>query len=105
MGKCDKETSFGMLDFFYDNGGNFIDTSNNYQGEESETWLGEWMAQHENRDEMVIATKFTTGFKPGPQGIKANFQGNHAKSLKVSLEASLKKLQTDYVDLLYGLFY
>ncbi|KAI4202434.1 MAG: hypothetical protein LQ346_001992 [Caloplaca aetnensis] len=101
VGKCDKETSFGMLDFFYENGGNFIDTSNNYQDGESETWLGEWMAQHKNRDEMVIATKFTTGFKPGPEGIKANFQGNHAKSLKVSLEASLKNLQTDYVDLLY----
>ncbi|KAL8833766.1 MAG: hypothetical protein Q9170_004099 [Blastenia crenularia] len=102
MGKCDKETAFSMLDYFYDNGGNFIDTANNYQNEESETWIGEWMAKHKNRDEMVIATKFTTGFIPGDKaGIKANFQGNHAKSLKVSLNASLKKLQTDYIDLLY----
>ncbi|KAL8925311.1 MAG: hypothetical protein Q9208_003601 [Pyrenodesmia sp. 3 TL-2023] len=101
LGKCDKDTAFGMLDFFYDNGGNFIDTANNYQGGESETWIGEWMAQHGNRDQMVIATKFTTGYVFASEGIKANYQGNHAKSLKLSLEASLKKLQTDYVDLLY----
>ena len=52
---------------------------------------------------MVIATKFTTGFRnqSTPEKIKANFQGNHAKSLKVSLEHSLRKLQTTYVDLLY----
>ncbi|KAI4178604.1 MAG: hypothetical protein L6R41_008315, partial [Letrouitia leprolyta] len=102
LGKCDKQTAFSMLDFFYDNGGNFIDTSNNYQDEESETWIGEWMAEHKNRDQMVVATKFTTGYVPGSKGgIKANFQGNHAKSLKVSLDASLRKLQTDYIDLLY----
>lgn len=104
LGKCDKETTFGILDFFYENGGNFIDTANNYQAEESETWIGEWMAQHSNRDEMVIATKFTTYYPTAPsaqKGIKSNFQGNHSKSLRVSLEASLKKLGTSYVDLLY----
>lgn len=92
-----------MLDFFYENGGNFIDTANNYQAEESETWIGEWMKKHDNRDQMVIATKFTTGYrtKGANEKIKSNFQGNHAKSLKVSLNASLKKLQTDYIDLLY----
>ncbi|KAL8754423.1 MAG: hypothetical protein Q9184_005123, partial [Pyrenodesmia sp. 2 TL-2023] len=41
LGKCVKETSFGMLDFFYDNGGNFIDTANRYQGGESAIWIGE----------------------------------------------------------------
>lgn len=101
MGKCDKKTSFEILDYFYENGGNFIDTANNYQGEESETWLGEWMTERKNRDEMIVATKFTTYYPVAPKGIKANFQGNHAKSLRVSLEASLKKLQTDYIDLLY----
>ncbi|KAI4109863.1 MAG: hypothetical protein LQ339_001647 [Xanthoria mediterranea] len=102
MGECSQETAFGILDYFYSHGGNFIDTANNYQNEESETWVGEWMAQRQNRDEMVIATKFTTGFGFRINaGIKVNNQGNHAKSLKVSLEASLKKLQTPYVDLLY----
>ncbi|KAK5155431.1 hypothetical protein LTS14_005692 [Recurvomyces mirabilis] len=103
LGECSKETSFAMLDYFYEQGGNFIDTANNYQGEESETWIGEWMASKGNRDEMVIATKFTTGFRPqaAPEKLKTNFQGNHAKSLRVSLEHSLKKLQSSYVDLLY----
>ena len=101
MGECDKKTSFEILDFFYQNGGNFIDTANNYQDEESETWLGEWMASRNNRDEIVLATKFTMAFPASPKGIKANYQGNHAKSLKISLDASLKKLQTDYIDLLY----
>ncbi|KAL8789723.1 MAG: hypothetical protein Q9213_000973 [Squamulea squamosa] len=102
MGECDQKTTFSILDFFYENGGNFVDTSNNYQSEESETWIGEWISQRQNRDEMVIATKFTTGvgFR-NDAGIKVNLQGNHSKSLKVSLEASLKKLQTDYIDLLY----
>lgn len=56
------------------------------------------------RDEMVIATKFTTCFpnptNPSPRQ-RSNFAGNSSKSLRVSLEASLKKMQTDYIDLLY----
>ncbi|KAL9631362.1 MAG: hypothetical protein Q9204_004264, partial [Flavoplaca sp. TL-2023a] len=102
MGECSKETVFSILDYFHSSGGNFIDTSNNYQHEQSETWIGEWMAARQVRDDMVIATKFTTGvgFREGA-GIKVNNQGNHSKSLKVSLNASLRKLQTDYIDLLY----
>jgi aryl-alcohol dehydrogenase-like predicted oxidoreductase len=78
-------------------------SANNYQNEESETWLGEWMAQRKNRDSIVIATKFTTLFpshqtKPRQT---VNHAGNSTKSLRVSVEASLKKLQTDYIDLLY----
>lgn len=57
MGECNKETTFGILDHFYENGGNFIDTANNYQNEESEKWIGEWMEDRGVRDEMVIATK------------------------------------------------
>ncbi|KXT12928.1 hypothetical protein AC579_4120 [Pseudocercospora musae] len=97
LGECNKETSFAMLDYFYDQGGNFIDTANNYQAEESETWIGEWMEKHNNRDEMVIATKFTTGYRTqgSNEKIKSNFH------LHVSLKASLAKLQTDYIDLLY----
>ncbi|KAF4308260.1 Norsolorinic acid reductase [Botryosphaeria dothidea] len=103
MGKCDKKTTFEILDFFFENGGNFIDTANNYQGEESEEWLGEWLKERNNRDQIVLATKFTTCYPSGKAGekLKTNFQGNHAKSLKHSVNASLKKLQTDYIDLLY----
>jgi aryl-alcohol dehydrogenase-like predicted oxidoreductase len=57
MGECDKETTFGILDHFYENGGNFIDTANNYQNEESEKWIGEWMEERGVRDQMVVATK------------------------------------------------
>jgi len=101
LGECDKKTAFEMLDYFYENGGNFIDTANNYQAGESETWIGEWIAARKNRDEMVIATKYTTYFPTGEVGIRANYQGQHAKSLRLSLAASLKKLQTTYIDLLY----
>lgn len=59
------------------------------------------MKKRGNRDEMVIATKYTTNFQAGPKArnIMANFSGTGSKSLHVSLEASLKKLQTDYIDL------
>ena len=90
-----------MLDYFFENGGNFIDTANNYQNEETEKWLGEWMQSRNNRDQIVLATKFTTAYPSQSVNIKTNYAGNHSKSLRVSLEASLKKLQTDYIDLLY----
>jgi len=103
MGKCDKKTSFEILDYFYEAGGNFIDTSNNYQKEESEQWIGEWMKERGIRDQMVVATKFTTCYRAGygEKEIIINAGGNGTKSLHLSLEASLKKLQTSYIDLLY----
>jgi predicted aldo/keto reductase-like oxidoreductase len=52
MGSCDQTQTEAILDLFYEQGGNFIDTSNNYQSEESETWIGEWMAKRGNRDQM-----------------------------------------------------
>ncbi|CAK7200259.1 hypothetical protein SEUCBS139899_002950 [Sporothrix eucalyptigena] len=104
MGACDHDTVDGLLDFFYEKlqGGNFIDTANNYQFEESEQWIGEWMEKRGVRDQMVIATKYTTNFRSGRTGeIMANTTGNSTKSLHVSVNASLKKLRTDYIDLLY----
>ena len=104
MGDITKETAFEILDYFHDQGGNFIDTANNYQNEESELWVGEWMAKRGVRDQMVLATKFTTNFNTykGYDGIiQSNFGGNGSKSLRLSVEASLKKLQTDYIDVLY----
>lgn len=100
LGECNKETSFNILDTFYENGGNFIDTANNYQNEESEAWLGEWLESRGVRDQIVLATKYTSPYRMYKSGeIQANFIGNNAKSLKVSVDASLKKLRTDYVDL------
>lgn len=54
------------------------------------------------RDQIVLATKYTTGFRSYvPSEIQANFVGNNAKSMRLSLEASLKKLRTDYIDLVW----
>lgn len=104
MGSMDKKSSFELLDAFVAAGGNFIDTANNYQNEQSETWIGEWMKERGNRDQMVIATKFTTDYRSydvgkGPQA--ANFSGNDKRSLHMSLRDSLRKLQTDWIDILY----
>jgi len=103
MGSMDKESSFKLLDAYFDLGGNFIDTANNYQDETSEEFIGEWAEKRGIRDQLVIATKYTTNYKRGQDQIthKVNYTGNHAKSLKVSVEASLKKLRTSYIDILY----
>lgn len=103
MGSMTKEESFKLLDAFAEAGGNFIDSANNYQDEQSETFLGEWMAQRQNRDLMFVATKYTTqyrGYELG-KGKVVNYSGNHKKSLALSVRDSLRKLQTDYIDLLY----
>lgn len=103
MGSMDKDASFKLLDTFVEAGGNFIDTSNNYQNEQSETWIGEWMAQRKNRDQIVLATKFTTDYRSYKlgQGKTPNSCGNHKRSLHMSVRDSLRKLQTDWIDILY----
>jgi aryl-alcohol dehydrogenase-like predicted oxidoreductase len=103
MGSMDKDASFKLLDAFVEAGGNFIDTSNNYQAEQSETWIGEWMAQRKNRDQIVLATKFTTDYRSYKlgQGKTPNSCGNHRRSLHMSVRDSLRKLQTDWIDILY----
>ncbi|RDX52553.1 Aldo/keto reductase [Lentinus brumalis] len=103
FGAMDKEGSFKLLDAFYNAGGNFIDTANNYQDESSEEFIGEWMELRGNRDQMVIATKYTTHYKRGRDDIliKANYAGNNVKSMHISVGESLKKLRTTYIDILY----
>jgi aryl-alcohol dehydrogenase-like predicted oxidoreductase len=99
----DKAQAFKLLDAYYDAGGNFIDTSNNYQDEQSETWIGEWMQERKNRDLLVLATKFTTPYRSWElgKGRTINYSGNHKRSLHMSVRDSLKKLQTDWIDILY----
>ncbi|KKK21700.1 putative aryl-alcohol dehydrogenase Aad14 [Aspergillus rambellii] len=103
MGSMDKESSFKLLDAFVEAGGNFIDTANNYQNEQSETWIGEWMSLRGNRDRLVLATKFTTDYRSHAvgKGNAPNSCGNHRRSLHMSLRDSLRKLQTDWIDILY----
>ncbi|KAF9530345.1 Aldo/keto reductase [Crepidotus variabilis] len=104
MGSMNKESSFELLDTYYNLGGNFIDTANAYQDESSEEFIGEWAEKRGIRDELFIATKYTTNFKrefDKPPFQKVMYIGNNAKSLKLSVEASLKKLRTHYIDLMY----
>ncbi|KAH9952069.1 aryl-alcohol dehydrogenase [Amylocystis lapponica] len=103
MGSMDKEASFKLLDAYYGAGGNFIDTSNNYQEETSELFIGEWMETRGIRDQIVVATKYSTTYKMIDNSIKqkTHFAGNSMKSLHNSVEASLKKLRTSYIDILY----
>ena len=94
----DKQESEKIFDAFVEAGGNFIDTSNRYQESQSEQFLGEFI--HPNRDRLVIATKYSLfdGFADinDPNGC-----GNHRKNMFRSVEGSLKRLKTDYIDLLW----
>ncbi|KAK0432462.1 NADP-dependent oxidoreductase domain-containing protein [Armillaria borealis] len=103
FGSMDKESSFRLLDAYFDMGGNFIDTANSYQDETSEEFIGEWVEKRGIRDQVVIATKYTMNFKRGNDSIqqKVNYTGNGNKALHISVKSSLKKLRTDYIDILY----
>ena len=94
-GTADLEESRRIFDAYRDAGGNFVDTANNYGGGQSEEHLGEILAGR--RDEVVLATKYTAPIRPGDP----NSGGNHRKSLVRSLDQSLRRLRTDYVDLFW----
>ena len=89
----DKDESRTVFDAFTEQGGNFIDTANFYTNGTSETFLGEFL--RDRRDQFVLATKFTLATRPGDP----NASGNHRKNLHQALEASLRRLRTDYIDL------
>jgi aryl-alcohol dehydrogenase-like predicted oxidoreductase len=83
-----------VLDRYAEAGGNFIDTSVSYQFGESEELLGEYLQGR--RDDFVLATKFTQS--PTPKG-GILVTGNSRKAMNISVEASLKRLKTDHIDL------
>lgn len=90
-----REESKRIYDLFRAAGGNFIDTANVYTNGTSETLVGEFMASE--RDHVVLATKYTNGFGDG----NPNGAGNQRKSMVSAVEGSLKRLATDYIDLLW----
>jgi aryl-alcohol dehydrogenase-like predicted oxidoreductase len=94
----DKEGSRKVFDAFVEAGGNFIDTSNRYQESQSEEFLGDFI--HPNRDRLVLATKYSL-FDGFADPNDPNGQGNHRKNMFRSVEGSLKRLKTDYIDLLW----
>jgi aryl-alcohol dehydrogenase-like predicted oxidoreductase len=88
--------SENILSRFLDRGGNFIDTANGYTLGHSERIIGDYFARDRSRrDRVVIATKFLTNLYPGDP----NGGGASRKSLTASCEESLRRLQTDYIDL------
>lgn len=92
---AEEDESRRLFDAYVDRGGNFIDTASMYTNGSSERLLGKFIA--EKREQLVIATKYTMNRRPGDP----NAGGNHRKSMVRSIEESLKKLGTDYIDLLY----
>lgn len=92
---ANEQTSRGLYDTYIDAGGNFIDTADIYSGGESENMLGRFLADSGHRDRLVIATK--SGF-PRAQGTPL-WGGNGTKNIRLAIESSLKRLQTDYIDM------
>lgn len=88
-----KDEARRIYDAYREAGGNFIDTANVYTMGTSEQFVGEFMRGH--RQEMVVATKYTNAAR----GKDANAAGNHRKSMMQAVEASLRRLGTDYIDL------
>ena len=95
----DEAQSFKLLDAFTDAGLNFIDTADVYsiwvpgnKGGDSETIIGKWFKQSGKRDKVVLATKVGKEMGPGKKGLSAKY-------IKQAAEDSLKRLQTDYIDL------
>lgn len=88
-----KNESRAVYDAFVEAGGNFIDTADLYTNGTSESFLGEFIAV--DRERIVLATKYTNN----PPGTDPNAGGNQRKNMMQSVEASLKRLNTDYIDL------
>jgi aryl-alcohol dehydrogenase-like predicted oxidoreductase len=96
---ADEKTSFDLLDAFVAAGFNFIDSADVYsrwhsgnQGGESETILGKWLRASGNRNKVIIATKLGIEMGPGRKGLSRAY-------MMCAVEASLRRLQTDYIDL------
>lgn len=117
----DEQTSFEVLDHFKEAGGNFLDTANCYAwwmgkgefiGNESEKTLGKWMKERKNRSEIFLATK-VGGRLRDPYSIRGadgviewnrvtrEYEGLSAQVIRRGIEDSLKRLETDYIDLYY----
>ncbi|WP_165069674.1 aldo/keto reductase [Marisediminicola senii] len=89
---ADTAATDAILDAYRDHGGNFIDTADSYAGGRSEIMIGNWMRDRRNRRDVVIATKV---------GKSADNPGVTQKAITRSITASLERLRTDYIDLLY----
>jgi aryl-alcohol dehydrogenase-like predicted oxidoreductase len=92
--ETDEQTSQQILDRFVEAGGNFIDTADVYSRGASEEIVGRWLKARRNRQQMIVATKVRFTMGSGPNDVGAS-----RKHLMDGVEASLRRLQTDYIDL------
>jgi aryl-alcohol dehydrogenase-like predicted oxidoreductase len=92
---ADREEAHRIFDAYVDRGGNFIDSACNYTNGTAEQLVGEFAA--DKRERLTIATKYSAATRPEDP----NSGGDHRKSMVRSVEGSLARLQTDYIDLLY----
>lgn len=93
---ADEAASFAIMDAYAEAGGNFLDTANIYKLGTSEKIIGNYLSNHD-RDHFVVATKY--GLKDNETNVNAS--GNNRKNMMRSVEESLKRLQTDFIDVLY----
>ncbi len=92
-----QKESFDIIDAFAEAGGNFMDTANRYQDGQTEEIIGNYLRQTADRDYWVVATKYSLyDNKTNP-----NASGNNRKNMMRSVENSLRRLQTDFIDVLY----
>ena len=102
---ADEATSRAIFEAYRAAGGNFVDTADVYTGGESETLVGRFIAESGTRDEIVLATKFAFNGASSPLAAAQGSRGNPnaggagAKNIHRALDASLKRLGTDYIDL------
>jgi aryl-alcohol dehydrogenase-like predicted oxidoreductase len=86
------EATEGVLDAYTEAGGNYVDTADSYAGGRSEIMIGNWMRDRRNRDDLVIATKI---------GKNADNPGLSSRAVVAAVDASLRRLRTSHIDLLY----
>jgi aryl-alcohol dehydrogenase-like predicted oxidoreductase len=92
----DEADAFAQLDLFRDRGGNFVDAADVYGDGLAEEIVGRWLASRGGRDEIVVATKVWGRTGPGPNAL-----GLSRKHILSAIDASLRRLQTDHVDVYY----
>jgi aryl-alcohol dehydrogenase-like predicted oxidoreductase len=93
---ADRDASFGIMDAYANAGGNFLDTANLYKTGTSEKIIGEYLS-NQDRDYFVVATKYSLK----DNITNPNASGNNRKNMMRSVEDSLKRLKTDFIDLFY----
>src|SRR5882757_3503657 len=92
---ADEPASRAIFDRYLERGGNFVDTADGYTNGKSEELVGKFIKETQTRDRIVLATKFTFNAQPG----NPNAGGNGRKNIYRAIERSLRRLQTDYIDL------